>query len=223
MMTKRETLRCMTWLGIAAVLMAASIFAGGCATDSAAQKPDRGDSQGSAALAAEQPATEYHIGPGDDLNIVVFNQPELTVTVPVRPDGLISMPLVESMQASGRTPGELGRAIEKKLSEYVRSPQVNVIVTRFVGTYADQIRVVGEAVHPQALPFKNGMKLIDVMIQVGGLGQFAAGNRAHVLRTERGKEVQIRVRLNDLVNNGDTKQNIDMRPGDILIIPQSRF
>ena len=172
---------------------------------------------------ATPPPIEYHIGPGDQLNIVVYNQSDLTVTVPVRPDGKISMPLVESIDASGKTPSELGTAIEEKLSEYVRAPQVNVIVTHFEGTYADQIRVVGEAVHPQALPYKNGMKLLDVMIQVGGLGQYAAGNRARIIRSQQGKKSEIRVRLEDLLNRGDMKQNVDIYPGDVLIIPQSRF
>src|SRR5262249_44129858 len=119
---------------------------------------------------------EYRIGPGDSLNIFVFNQPELTVTVPVRPDGLVSTPPVENMQAAGKTPSELGRDMEKVLAEYVRTPKVNVIVQNFVGTYGDQIRVVGQAVHPQSLPYRNGMTVLDVMIAVGGLAEYAAGN-----------------------------------------------
>ena len=169
------------------------------------------------------PVTEYHIGPGDQLTVFVFNHPDLSGTVPVRPDGRISMPLVESIQANGKTPTELGHDIEEKLGEYVRSPKVNVIVTQFVGTYADQIRVVGEAAHPQALPFRNGMKLIDVLIQVGGLAQFAAGNRARIIRNENGHQTEIKVRLSDLLDRADPKQNIEMRPGDVLVIPESRF
>lgn len=213
----------MTRLGIAALLMAASVFASGCAAGSAAQKPSRGGSQGSAAPVAEQLATEYHVGPGDELNIFVFNQPELTVTVPVRPDGLISTPLVENMQAAGKTPSELGRDIEKVLAEYVRAPKVNIIVHSFVGTYGDQIRVVGQAAHPQALPYRNGMTLLDVMIAVGGLGEFAAGNRARLVRNKDAKPVEMRVRLQDLLNGGDISANLPMQPGDVLIIPQSRF
>jgi polysaccharide export outer membrane protein len=167
--------------------------------------------------------TEYRIGPGDQLNVFVFNQPELTVNVPVRPDGLISTPLVENMRAAGKTPSELGRDIEKVLGEYVRTPKVNIIVTSFVGTYGDQIRVVGQAANPQSLPYRNGMTLLDVMIAVGGLGEFAAGNRARLVRNQDGKPVEMRVRLQDLLNGGDIRANMPMLPGDVLIIPQSRF
>jgi len=166
---------------------------------------------------------EYRIGPGDSLNIFVFNQPELTVTVPVRPDGLVSTPLVENMVAAGKTPSELGRDMEKVLAEYVRSPKVNVIVNTFVGTYGDQIRVVGQAAHPQSLPYRNGMTVLDVMIAVGGLAEYAAGNRARLVRHQDNKQVEMRVRLQDLLNDGDIKANIPVQPGDVLIIPQSRF
>ncbi len=169
------------------------------------------------------PMREYKIGAGDTINVFVFNQPDLTTTVPVRPDGLISTPLVENMLAAGKTPSELGRDLEKVLGEYVRSPKVNIIVTNFVGTYGDQIRVVGQAAHPQALPYRNGMTLLDVMIAVGGLGEFAAGNRARLVRVENGKPVEIKVRLQDLLNGADIGANMPMVPGDVLIIPQSRF
>jgi polysaccharide export outer membrane protein len=167
--------------------------------------------------------SEYHIGPGDMLSVFVFNQPDLSVSVPVRPDGLVSTPLVENMKATGKTPSELGRDMEKVLAEYVRSPKVNIIVTNFVGTYGDQIRVVGQAAHPQSLPYRNGMTLLDVMIAVGGLGEFAAGNRARLVRNQDGKPVEMRVRLQDLVNGGDISANLPIQPGDVLIIPQSRF
>jgi polysaccharide export outer membrane protein len=131
---------------------------------------------------------------------------------------------VENLQAVGKTPSELGRDMEKVLAEYVRTPQVNIIVTGFVGTYSDQIRVVGEGVAtPRALPFRTGMHLMDVMIQVGAPGQFAALNRARILRTENGKQIEIKVRVGDLINKGDTRQNVAMMPGDVLVIPQSRF
>jgi polysaccharide export outer membrane protein len=168
-------------------------------------------------------ARRHDIGPGDSLQVFVFNQPELTVTVPVRPDGLISTPLVENMLAAGKTPSQLGRDIEKVLAEYVRTPKVNIIVQNFVGTYGDQIRVVGQAAHPQSLPYRNGMTLLDVMIAVGGLGEFAAGNRARLVRNKDGKPVEMRVRLQDLLNGGDIGANLPMQPGDVLIIPQSRF
>jgi polysaccharide biosynthesis/export protein len=170
------------------------------------------------------PPTEYRIGPGDQLNVFVFNQPDLSVSVQVRPDGRISTPLVENLDAVGKTPSQLGRDIEKVLADYIRTPQVNVIVTNFVGTYADQIRVVGEGVvQPRALPYRNGMHLMDVMIQIGAPGQFAALNRAHILRTANGKQTEIKVRIGDLINKGDTRQNVPMQPGDVVVIPQSRF
>jgi polysaccharide export outer membrane protein len=173
--------------------------------------------------AAKATAPEYRIGPGDALNVYVFNQPELSITVQVRPDGLISTPLVENMSAAGKTPSQLGRDIEGVLAEYVRSPKVNIIVTSFVGTYGDQIRVVGQAAHPQALAYRNGMTLLDVMITVGGLGEFASGNRAHIVRRDGDKQLEIKVRLDDLINKGDIDANVAMLPGDVLIIPQSRF
>jgi polysaccharide export outer membrane protein len=168
-------------------------------------------------------AQQYRIGPGDQLQVFVFNQPELTTSVPVRPDGRISTPLVEDMQAAGKTPNELGRDIENVLGEFVRAPKVSIILTNFVGTFGDQIRVVGEAAHPQALPYRNGMTLLDVMIAVGGLGQYAAGNRAHLIRRVEGKSVEMRVRVDDLINKGDLGANVVIQPGDVLSIPQSRF
>ena len=167
-------------------------------------------------------APEYRIGPGDQLEIFVFNQPELSVKVPVRPDGLISSPLVENIQAAGRTPSELAREMEKTLSQYVRTPTVNVIVTNFVGTYEAQIRVVGQAANPKSISYRAGMTLLDVMIAVGGLGKFAAGNRAKIVRNIDGKSAEIKVKLNKLLD-GDVKSNVEMRPGDVLIIPESRF
>jgi polysaccharide biosynthesis/export protein len=168
-------------------------------------------------------APEYKIGPGDALNIFVWNHPELSVTVPVRPDGLISTPLVENIPAAGKTPSELGRDVETRLAEYVRSPKVNVMVTQFVGSFGDQIRVVGQATKPQSLPYRANMTVLDVMIQVGGLAPFAAGNRAHIVRQVNGQSTQIPVRLNDLLNKGDINSNVAMQPGDVLFIPESRF
>jgi polysaccharide export outer membrane protein len=167
--------------------------------------------------------SEYRIGPGDSLQIFVWNHPELSVTVPVRPDGMISTPLIENMRADGKTPSQLARDMEKALAEYVRTPTVNVIVTQFVGTYGDSIRVVGQAQTPQSLPYRANMTVLDVMIAVGGLAEFAAGNRAYIIRREGDKEVKVPVRLNSLLNSGDTSANVPMRPGDVLIIPESRF
>jgi polysaccharide export outer membrane protein len=167
--------------------------------------------------------SEYRIGPGDNLQVFVWNHPELSVTVPVRPDGMISTPLIENMRADSKTPSELARDMEKALADYVRSPTVNVIVTTFVGTYGDQIRVVGQAQTPQSLPYRANMTVLDVMIAVGGLAEFAAGNRAYILRRSGDQEQRIPVKLTSLLNSGDTSANIAMRPGDVLIIPESRF
>ena len=164
----------------------------------------------------------YIIGPGDSVNIIVWRNPELSLSVPVRPDGKVSTPLVDELVAAGRTPVELAREIEKQLEKYVRDPVVTVIVTGFIGPYAEQIRIVGEAARPQVLPYKKNMTVLDVMIAVGGLTDFAAGNSATILRGAEGNK-QYSVRLRDLVRRGDVSANVEMRPGDILIIPQSLF
>jgi polysaccharide export outer membrane protein len=164
----------------------------------------------------------YIIGPGDALNIIVWRNPELSMSVPVRPDGKISTPLVDELVAQGKTSIEMARSIEQVLGKYVRDPVVTVIVTGFVGPYSEQIRVVGEAARPQFLPYKAKMTLLDVMIAVGGLTDFAAGNSATILRGSEGNK-QYSVRLKDLVKRGDVSANVEMRPGDILVIPQSFF
>jgi polysaccharide export outer membrane protein len=166
--------------------------------------------------------TNYLIGPGDIVQVFVWRNPELTVTVPVRPDGKISTPLVEDMIAVGKTPSILARDVEKVLAEYIRSPQVNVIVTQPNSVFS-QIKVIGEVARPQSIGYREGLTVIDVVLQVGGLGTFAAGNRAHVLRAEGGHQKEIAVRLNDLLRKGDMKQNLPMLPGDVLVVPQSRF
>jgi polysaccharide biosynthesis/export protein len=226
MKTENETWRHRALKGvIAAAAWVGLLMLASCASDSGPRADNPAHAGPAGSEASAPPSVNYHVGPGDQLNIVVYNQPDLSVTVPVRPDGKISMPLVESIEASGKTPSELGQAIQDKLSEYVRSPQVNVIVTHFEGTFADQVRVVGQVLHPQALPYKNGMKVLDVMIQVGGLAPYAAGNRARIERPQPGKEkpLQIRVRLDDLLNKGDLKQNVDIFPGDVIFIPETRF
>jgi polysaccharide biosynthesis/export protein len=164
----------------------------------------------------------YLIGAGDSLNIIVWRNPELSLSVPVRPDGKLSAPLVDEMVAQGKTSSEVARDIEKKLALYVRDPVVTVIVTSFTGPYSEQIRVVGEAAKPQFLPFKQKMTLLDVMIAVGGLTDFADGNGASILRSGQGTK-QYSVRLKDLIKRGDVTANVEMQPGDILIIPQSFF
>ena len=167
--------------------------------------------------------TPYLVGPGDTLNVVVWRSPELSIVVPVRPDGKITTPLVEDLQASGKTPTQIAREIEKVLSRYVQSPVVTVIVTSFSGPYSQQIRVIGEAAKPQALAYRENMTLLDVMIAVGGITDFADGNKASILRTGGGTSQQFGVRLKDLVRGGDLSANVEMRPGDVLIIPQSFF
>ena len=166
---------------------------------------------------------EYRIGAGDLLEIFVWRNPEISTEVTVRPDGRISMPLVDDIQAEGTTPTALASSIETILAEYIRSPEVNVIVKSFVGTFGDQIRVVGQAPDPQAVSYRANMTLLDVMIEVGGLGPFAAGNRSKVIRTINGEKIEIKVRLDDLINRGQIKHNIPMRPGDVVIIPESIF
>ncbi len=168
-------------------------------------------------------STEYLVGPGDVLNIVVWRNPEVSTTVPVRPDGKFTTPLVEDIHASGKTTSQLARDIEKALSKYIQDPIVSVIVTNFAGPFSEQIRVVGQAAKPQALPYKERMTLLDVLIAVGGLTEFANGNGASVLRAVNGKSRQFSVRLEDLIKEGDISANIEMRPGDVLVIPESWF
>ena len=171
---------------------------------------------------AASPDYSYVIGAGDNVNIIVWRNPELSLSVPVRPDGKVSAPLVEELLAQGKTPVELAREIEKKLSTFVRDPVVTVIVTGFIGPYSEQIRVVGEAARPQFLPYKQKMTLLDVMIAVGGLTDFADGNRAIIQRSAEGGK-QYSVRIKDLIKRGDLSANVEMRPGDILVVPQSLF
>ena len=171
---------------------------------------------------AKAPDSNYIIGPGDKLNVFVWRNPELSVTVPVRPDGKISTPLVEDMVAVGKTPPQLARDMEKVLSEYVRAPKVNIIVTEAISE-SSRVQVVGQVTHPQALAYHEGMHVLDAILAVGGLTQFASGNRARIVRRENGKETTIHVKVADLVNSGDVKQNVPLKPGDVLVVPQSIF
>ena len=193
------------------LLFAAMFVLGACATKYPA-----------APQGAASPEYNYLIGPGDSLNIVVWRNPELSTTVPVRPDGKITTPLVEDLPAIGKDSSTLARDIEQALSKYIRDPVVTVVVTGFVGPYSEQIRVVGEAAEPQTLPYRQKMTLLDVMISVGGITDFADGNRASILRTSEGNK-QYSVRLKDLLKGGDVSANVEMRPGDVLIVPQSWF
>jgi polysaccharide export outer membrane protein len=164
----------------------------------------------------------YIIGPGDTLEVFVWRNSELSTTVPVRPDGKISTPLVEDMVAVGKTPPQLARDMEKVLSEYVRAPKVNIIVKTAASAFS-LVKVVGQVQHPSALPYRDGMRVLDAILAVGGLTQFASGNRARIVRMENGKETIIHVKVADLVNSGDVKQNEPLKPGDVLVVPQSIF
>ncbi len=166
--------------------------------------------------------SEYIIGPGDSLQVFIWRNAELSVTVPVRPDGKISTTLVEDMVAVGKTPSTLARDIEAVLAAYIRTPQVNVIVTNAVSTFS-QVRVLGQVITPQAVPYREGMTVLDAVLAVGGLAEFAAGNRAKIIRVEGEKSKEIKVRLGDLVNDGDVSQNLPLKPGDVLVVPESRF
>lgn len=196
------------WSSVLALVLAV----GGCATEySPLAEPESSVS------------APYLIGPHDTIRVDVWRSPELSITIPVRPDGKITTPLVEDLQASGKTTTQLAREIERALAKYVQNPVVTVIVTRFVGEYSQQIRVIGEAAKPQALPYREHMTLLDVMIAVGGITIFADGNNASIRRYSGGKTQQFRVRLKDLMQDGDLSANLPMRPGDILIIPLSFF
>lgn len=199
------------WLQGLGLIMVLSLSLGGCGT-----YPSGPSSSASVS------AHDYLIGPGDNVNIIVWRNPEVSMSVPVRPDGKITTPLVEDLPATGRTSTQLAREIEKALSKYIQDPVVTVIVTNFVGPYSEQIRVVGQTTKPQSLPYRENMTVLDVMIAVGGLTDFAAGNNATILRTAGGKE-QFGVRLDDLINGGDISANVEVRPGDVLIIPESFF
>jgi polysaccharide export outer membrane protein len=172
----------------------------------------------------EEPHSEYVIGPGDVLSIFVYEAPPLSVTdLPVRPDGRISVPLVPDVMAAGKTPSQLGTEISAKLKKYVNEPNVTVMVKSFQGPADRQVRVIGEAADPQAIPFRENMSVLDVMIATKGLTKFAAGNSAFILRRNGAQEQKIPVHLSDLIKDGDISQNVTMRPGDTLIIPQSYF
>ncbi|MBS0377872.1 MAG: polysaccharide export protein [Proteobacteria bacterium] len=175
-----------------------------------------------ASPAAPAVSPDYIIGPGDTLQVFVWRNPELSVSVPVRPDGKISTPLVEDMVAVGKTAPQLARDMEGVLAEYVRTPKVNIIVTTAASAFS-LVKVVGQVAHPMALPYREGMTVLDAVLEVGGLGQFASGNRSKLIRVVNGKETVIHIKLADLVNSGDIKENIPLKPGDVLVVPQSIF
>jgi polysaccharide biosynthesis/export protein len=194
-------------MGLAAVLAALA----GCASQSAMPP------------VPPAPGGDYLIGPGDTVNIMVWRNPEVSMSVPVRPDGKITTPLVEDLPASGKTSSQLARDIERSLEKYIQQPVVTVIVTGFNGPFEQQIRVIGQAARPQALPYRQGMSLMDVLIAVGGITDFAAGNKARIIRRIGSTEQKLPARLEDLIRDGDVSADMPMRPGDILVIPESFF
>jgi polysaccharide export outer membrane protein len=196
-----------------ALLAIAATFLAACA---------QGPTYPPAPTGAANAGYNYIVGPGDSLNIIVWRNPELSMSVPVRPDGKLTTPLVEELYVQGKTSVEIARDVEKALAKYVRDPVVTVIVTGFVGPYSEQIRVVGEASKPQFLPYKQKMTLLDVMIAVGGLTDFADGNAATIYRASEGDK-RYSVRIKDLIKRGDISANVEMKPGDVLIIPQGWF
>ena len=197
---------------VAAGAAACMLILAGCATP---------PPPSTAAMAPINP--DYLIGPGDSVNIIVWRNPEVSMTVPVRPDGKITTPLVEDLPAAGKTSTQLARDIEGALAKFIQQPVVTVIVTNFIGNFSDQIRVIGQAARPQALPYRREMSVMDVVIAVGGVTEFASGNKASIIRTVDGKQEKVPVRLDDLIKDGDISANIMMRPGDILVIPESFF
>jgi polysaccharide export outer membrane protein len=210
----------MCWLGsLAATLLLSPAMAAEPATPPATPAGAQQAAQDAAAAAV---SPDYRIGPGDTLKVSVFQNDNLTATLPVRPDGKISTPLVEDMVAVGKTPSQLARDIEKSLAEYVKTPKVNVVVMVAASVFS-QVKVIGQVKTPQALPYRDGMTVLDAVLAVGGLGQFAAGNRAHIVRTESGKQTEIKVKLDSLLNSGDMKQNLSLKPGDVLVVPETRF
>lgn len=199
----------------------AALVASGCSTTvSGPQLPPA-----SFVATQEGPGEEYIIGPLDQLTIFVWRNPELGAKVQVRPDGRITTPLIEDMPAVGKTPTMLAQDIKMQLSEYINDPLVSVIVDNFSGTFSQQIRVVGATEKPASLPYRANMTLLDAMIAVGGLSEYAAGNKAKLIRQDRatGKQKTYAVRLGDLLKRGESKANVRLEPGDVIIIPESMF
>lgn len=196
-------------VGLLLYVLTSTGCASGGATVPATQCPDPG-----------MYMAEYIIGPGDTLRVVVWRNDELSTLAPVRPDGKISTPLIDDIQASGKTPSDLALDMEEVLGEYLRTPDVSVIVTGQGA--ANQIQVVGEVAAPQSMSYHNGIRILDIVVGVGGLSEFAAGNRASLVRDTRIGQIKCRIKLKDLMA-GDMSQNIHVYPGDVLVIPESRF
>jgi polysaccharide export outer membrane protein len=198
---------------------------GACGGASSQPPAAAADTKADTGKAAARPSEEYVIGAGDQLSVFVYRNPDLSEAgVAVRPDGRISTPLIEDISAAGKTPTQLAREIEERLKKYIQDPNVTVIVRSFIGPPDRQVRVIGEATDPIAIPYRDHMTLLDVMIATKGLTKYASGNRAVIVRIDAsGKQQSLRVRLNDLIKDGDISQNLEMAPGDTLIIPLSWF
>ena len=173
----------------------------------------------------EGPSDEYIVGPLDELTIFVWRNPELGAKVQVRPDGRITTPLITDMPAVGKTPKMLADDIKQQLSKYINDPLVSVIVNKPSGTFSQQVRIVGATEKPASLPYRANMTILDAMISVGGLSEYAAGNRARLIRTDRatGKQSEYALRLGDLLKKGDSRANVKLEPGDVIIIPETMF
>lgn len=207
---------CRLFAGSAIAVLALS----GCAGIDAPQLPPA-----SFVSMQEGPGEEYVIGPLDELTVFVWRNPELGAKVQVRPDGRITTPLITDMAAVGKTPTVLAEDIKQKLSQYIEDPLVSVIVNEFAGTFSQQVRIVGATEKPASIPFRANMTLLDAMISVGGLSEFAAGNKAKLIRFDReaGNQQEYALRLGDLLKQGDSKANVMLMPGDVIIIPESMF
>ena len=173
----------------------------------------------------EGPGEEYVIDPLDELTVFVWRNPELGASVQVRPDGRITTPLITDMPAVGKTPSMLAEDVKLQLSQYIQDPLVSVIVNKFAGTFSQQVRIVGATEKPASLPYRANMTLLDAMIAVGGLSEFAAGNRARLVRFDKstGTQKEFAVKLGDLLKKGDSRANVLLMPGDVIIIPESMF
>jgi polysaccharide export outer membrane protein len=206
---------------IAALLFAWAVAACASGVNSASDLPTT--TAAAAAASGGQAAPDYLIGPLDALEVFVWRAPELSTKITVRPDGRISTPLVEDMIAAGKTPTQLAKDLEVSLGQYVKQPQVTVIVSNFTSTFEQQVRVLGEAQKPLALPYQSGMTVLDVMVAVGGLTEFAAGNKAVLIRGQGENRQTYRLRLNDLLRKGNIAANVPVLPGDVILIPESVF
>lgn len=207
-------------LSLSVVILLAAVVIGGCTSQ---ERPLLQSAQMIPPSTSTPSDYMYLIGPGDSLSVFVWNNPEVSTSVTVRPDGMISTNLVEDLKVTGQTPTEAARQIEGALSKYIKEPIVTVIVGGFIGPYSEQVRILGEATSPQTLAYRQNMTVLDVMIAVGGITDFADGNDASIIRVVSGAQKQYNVRLNDLVRDGDISANVDMLPGDILIIPEAWF